>query len=140
NLLDQARDYNNLAHLYVWANKADSSLFYGRKGIEIVEADTEMIRLIPEIYLAMSHAYLALQNMQESNRYTDLYLDAMKKTFNVESAEAFRELEVQYETTKKEQALSESKLLIAEKTKERNLVVLFCVIGMLILILFFTNQ
>src|SRR5690606_12394398 len=34
----------------------------------------------------------------------------------------------------------ESKLLIAEKTKERNLVVLFCVIGMLILILFFTNQ
>src|SRR5690606_11661978 len=89
---------------------------------------------------AMSHAYLALQNMQESNRYTDLYLDAMKKTFNVESAEAFRELEVQYETAKKEQALSESKLLIAEKTKERNLVVLFCVIGMLILILFFTNQ
>lgn len=140
NDLDKARDYNNLAQLYVRDNKADSSLYFGKKAQEIIEADSEMIRLIPEIYLAMANAHLLQQNFEESSRFNELYLKAIEKAFNQESTERFRELELQYETAKKEQELAESKLALAEKTEQRNLILFFAIVGLLILILFFNNQ
>ncbi len=135
--LDKARDLSDLAHLYVWVNKADSSLFYGKKSLEIIESDSEMIRLIPEIYLALANAYLLQHNIKESSKYNERYLKAIENTFNKENAQAMEELELQYETAKKDKALAESQLTLAEKTRERNVIVLLSIIGMLVLIAFF---
>ncbi|TNE78836.1 MAG: tetratricopeptide repeat-containing sensor histidine kinase [Bacteroidetes bacterium] len=138
--LEKARDYNDLAQLYVWINNADSSLFYGKQGLEIIQSDSELIRLIPEIYLALANAYLLKHAIDSSSKYNELYLTAIENTFNKENAEMMQEMELKYETAKKDQALAESKLALAEKTRERNLIVLISIIGLLVLIIFFNNQ
>lgn len=140
NNLDKTRSYNSLAHLFVYTNNADSSLYYGLKAKEIMEADSDLVNLVPDLYLALANAYLLKGNIEESSQMNHAYQNALEKIFNKESAETLQELEVKYESEKKDKELMASKLKIAEQDRRRNLILITAAFCLLILLTVFNHQ
>lgn len=140
NSLDKTRSYNLLAHLFIYFNNPDSSLYYGLQAKEIMEADSDLVNLVPDLYLALSNAYLLKGNTEKSGQMSYAYQNALEKIFSKENAETLQELEMRYETEKKDKELVASKLKIIEQDRRRNFILIISALCLLILFTVFNNQ
>lgn len=124
--------YNNLAAIYNLKKQPHTALDYAHKGLAFITQNSDIANIIPELYLTTSESYFMLQKVDSAWTYRDKYLKVRNNMFSKNTSEAIAQLEIQYESQKKENELLESRALLAEKKisiQNRN----YLIIGIILL-------
>lgn len=139
-LNDKVRVYNDMAYHFLRLKQVDSALYYAEEGENIIGSDTDFAMLIPELYLALNNAYLMKGDFETASEYNEQFLRLVERKFNEESSNALQELEVKYETEKKDKELLEAALELSAAQKTRNMILGGALVLLLILLLIFNAQ
>ena len=134
----QAKVLNQIAGLYKAQNNYDSTLFYLKSSLEISQNINSLVMLEAN-YLGLSAIYDSLRNFKKSSEYLKLYLSIHDSLFNSQSDRRIKDLQIKYETDKKEQEnLILTKQIEIETLKgdrRQNMMFFFIAISLFLMIL-----
>lgn len=130
--------YTGLSSAYNEISEPKKGLYYGKKGIEFLEANTDFKYYSSSLYQQIARSYYVLGNLSKGEYYSDLFAKVLKQKFSDDNAKSIADLEIKYQTANKEKLLAEqkTKLLKTEiQTRKKNLLL----IGLVILVLFIAS-
>ena len=138
-LLDNSGDrhglsvaYNNLGNTYLKLNKLDSALIFLEKSIALSE-ELNLKTQQEESYRALSRYYKATNNYEKAYYYDSIAESIKDVLLNSENARVLEELNLKYDTEKKEKKIAEQKLLVEESNSRfRNIVFGFIIFILLV--------
>lgn len=107
--------YNNLAAAYNELNQPERALFYLEKGFSVIKKFPEVKSRAAELYITAAETNYMLDNFKEARTYKERFVTLRDSIFSNQNAEAMAELDVKYETQKKEREILEQRAVIAEK-------------------------
>lgn len=127
-----AINYNNLAAIYVDTDQKDSAIFYFSKSLKYsLEIGNQEISR--DNYLGLSVTYEKLNKPTEALAMYQKYVEIKDTILNEQTNNTIAELDIKYETEKKEKLLAREQ----EKTqKQRDLIVLASGVIFILLLLF----
>lgn len=106
-----------LSQLYATLGKADSAIYFATQAIGFAKRITETLPLHKTLY----EAYKLKGDFANATLYLEKYMADKDSIFNEENNQRFRDLQLQYETEKKEQQIA---ALNTEKALQENKVLL----------------
>lgn len=114
--------YNNLTALYNDVNKPKEALKYAEKGFNLIEKYPESELVATDLYLTVAESYYMLQDFEKARLFKNKFIAQKDYIFSDKNAKAIADLEIKYETEKKEREiliqraeLAESKLTIQQR-------------------------
>ena len=110
----KARLYGKIANVYIALNQAKNAINYGEMGVKLIDQDSTIIT-DGDIYKWLAQAYYMTGNQQKGSAANDKFYAYTVAKFQEANAEAIQELEIKYETEKKENALVSERMKVAEK-------------------------
>ncbi len=130
--------YSSLAQILVKLNNPKEAIKYGELGLKELETDNSDAEYEVEIYKPLAEAHYMLGNIDEGEFYNTKFYELTIKKFQESSAKAFQELEVKYESEKKEKDLAKEKVKVAErelKIKNKNNLLLILGVSIISIVL-----
>ncbi|MBX2962385.1 MAG: tetratricopeptide repeat protein [Cyclobacteriaceae bacterium] len=126
---------SNLTNIYVHLNQPQLALVYAKKGLAILDEHPELERYAPTLLKSSAQAHYMLQQPQEGQKLFERYDAIRDSVFSQQNANAIAELQVKYETEKKEQQIvvQQAQLEEQQAINQRNL---FLAISLLLLLVF----
>ncbi|MDG5492717.1 sensor histidine kinase [Psychroserpens sp. SPM9] len=124
--LDKPEDYdaeerselsclNNIATLYNEMNKPKVALNYTDRGFDLVKKYPEIELMSADLHLTSAESYYMLGDFKKARENKAKYISLKDSIFSENNAQAIADLEVKYETAKKERELLIQRAEIAEK-------------------------
>ena len=106
--------YNNIASLYNESNKPNIALRYVDLGFNLVKKYPDIELIATDLYLTGSESYYMLNNFDKARVYKSNFIKLRDSIFSETNATAVADLEIKYETEKKEREILEQRAEIAE--------------------------
>ncbi len=139
--------YSNLVATYNAIDQPEMALIYAEKGFEIIKKYPEIESKSADLNLQTAESHYRLGDFKKGRRYTETFVRLRDSLFSEQNAQAVADLEVTYDTQKKEKEilvqraeLAEHKLTIQQKNYQLyGLLVLAVLLG-LIGFLFYNQQ
>lgn len=139
--------YSNLTSVYNKVNNPEKALEYAEKAFDILNRSTNYSDYSDELYLYVAESNYMLNNYKKARNFTQKYIKVKDSFFSKENAKAIADLEVKYDTEKKEKQILVHRAELAEKSltiQKRNtqLIGLFALAIVFILVgyLFYNQQ
>ncbi len=139
--------YNNVATLYNEKNLPKVAKHYINEGFDLVKKYPEIELVSADLYLTMAESNYMLGNHEQARKQKQTYIKLKDSIFSEKNAQKIADLEVKYETEKKEKEILIQRAEIAEQDliiQKRNyqlygLAILTLILG-LIGFLFYNQQ
>ena len=131
--LDRISTYNNLAHTFILLKKPDSSIYYADLALRFQDKNLDVKVNYPELYQWKGQAYFMKGDVDLGSAYLDTFASITLQKFNDKSAKYLQELEVEYESEKREKKLAEKQI---EIQKRNNIIILISALLAIISIIF----
>ncbi len=139
--------YSNLVAIYNAVDNPKMALMYAEKGFEIIKKFPETEIKSAELNLQTAESYYRLGNFKKGKTYTETFVRLRDSLFSEQNAQAVANLEVTYDTQKKEKEilvqraeLAENKLTIQQKNYQLYGLLGISVLLLLIGFLFYNQQ
>ncbi|MDK2772518.1 MAG: tetratricopeptide repeat protein, partial [Flavobacterium sp.] len=138
--------YSNLSAVYVNLKQPKEALKYGELCLSELQLSSENKEYEVEVYKSLAQAYYMIGNVEKGSFYNEEFYNKTTQKFKEESAKSFQELEVKYETERKEKDLAQEKVKVAERElriKNKNNLLLisgFVILSILLLSWLFLSQ
>ncbi|MCB0435722.1 MAG: sensor histidine kinase [Flavobacteriaceae bacterium] len=140
---DDISIYVNLISLYNHKNQPKEALKYAEKAFAIIEQNPAEKKVNSKLYLNAAESHFMLYQLNEARKLTKEFVTIKDSLFSEENAKAVADLEVKYDTEKKEKQilvhraeLAEQQLVIQNKNYQIYgmvaLAVLLIVVGFLL--------
>lgn len=100
-----ALNYRNIGEIYAQKNDYNLALNYLKRGLEISERLETQKELVHD-YRVISKTYKKAGNFEEALSYHEKYLNQQSIVFSTERDKAISELQIKYETEKKENEIA----------------------------------
>jgi signal transduction histidine kinase/DNA-binding response OmpR family regulator len=126
--------YHNLGDLQIRKGNYAAAIPYLKEGEKITKS-LNRDALTLKMYETLSEAYDSLRDYKQAYYYKQKQLDLRNEIFADEKQKAVSELEIKYETSKKEEELKEARLA-TEKAKNRMYVIVFIAVVIILIVLF----
>lgn len=110
----KSRLYGEVTKIYVTLNQPRNAIKYGELGAALIDHDSTVI-IDGDIYNWLAQAYYMTGNQEKGLAANEKFYAYTVAKFREANAEAIQELEVKYETEKKEKALVSERMKSAEK-------------------------
>lgn len=131
--------YNNIATLYNETNQPKLALTYINKGFLLVEKYPETELIATDLYLTSAESHYMLDDYEKARAHKSKFIALKDSIFSEANAEKIADLEIKYETEKKETEIllqrakiAESDLLIQERNYQiYGLIGLALILGLL---------
>lgn len=107
--------YANLVALFNKINDAKKGLYYAKKGFELIEKNPQLENMSGDLYLNFAESNYMLDNFQKAREFRDKYITLKDSIFSETNAKEFADLEVKYETEKKEKEILVQRAELAEQ-------------------------
>lgn len=130
---DRVSILSNIAHAYVLLQEADSSLFYSDWALRTQDENFEVKINYPELYQWKGQAYFLKGDVKLGTAYLDTFTSITLQKFNDKSAKYLQELEVEFESEKREKKLAEKQI---EIQKRNNIILLISALLVITCIIF----
>ena len=131
--LGQSKIFYNIGKLKIEENKIDSAILLLTHA-EYLISDKSTYSLHALIYRDLSKIYQEKENYIDANAYTDLYIDAIKNTFDKDKSDAILDIQKRYD----------NEVLKNEQNQLRfqyfSILFMFIFIALIGIILFFKNR
>ncbi len=138
---------NNIAALYNETNAPKLALNYANKGFDLLKKFPEKELVGSELYLTSAESYYMLRDFKNARLHKQQFIVLKDSVFSKQNAESIADLEVKYETEKKERELfiqraelAEQKLTIQKKNFQLYGLLAFAFILALLGYLFYNQQ
>ncbi|WKZ60453.1 MAG: sensor histidine kinase [Cyclobacteriaceae bacterium] len=137
---------SNLTNIYVQINQPQQALVYAKKGLAILDEHPELESYAPTLFKSSAQAHYLMNDPQSGQNLFDRYDAVRDSVFSQQNANAIADLQVKYETEKKEQqiALQQAQLEEQQAINQRNLLLAISLFLLLvfsvILIVFIVNR
>ncbi len=139
--------YSNLTALYNEINEPQTALGYAEKGFKLIQKYPQIKANSGDLNLNTAESYYMLRNFKKAREHTHKFRILKDSIFSEKNAQAIADLEVKYDTEKKEKEiliqraeLAEHKLTIQKQNYQLYGVVCLAVVLGLIGYLFFNQQ
>ncbi|AWM14239.1 hypothetical protein DI487_10495 [Flavobacterium sediminis] len=138
--------YSSLAKVYIKLKQPGETIRYGELCLNELQLSSENKDYEVEVYKPLAEAYYTIGDIEKGSYYNSKFYEKTTQKFKEESAEFFQELEVKYETEKKEKDLAQEKVKVAERElriKNKNNLLLisgFIILSILLLSWMFLSQ
>ncbi len=138
--------YSGLTEAYNQKQMPETALEFAGKGLKLVNENPDFKNFSEKLYRSAAHSYYLKGNFKKGKEFTDDFIAIKDSVFSQNNANAIANLEVRYETEKKEHELAESRAIVAEREleiKNKNTQFLLLVIVLLAVLLIsylFYNQ
>lgn len=138
--------YGCLANTYNKSGQYDNSLKYAQLGLDLVKHTPDLEQYADNLYNALAKSYFHKGDIKKGDYYLVKHYTLLKTLFSEESKTALAEIEVKYQTEKKEKELLLSKAEIDKKTvalQHKNaqfLMALLIGVGLLLIVYLFYRQ
>lgn len=130
-----AYNYGSIANIYLELGDVDSAIEYFNKSLE--EAQNEQIIIvISEVYKGLADSYVKKNNFKEAYKYLALHNGTREKLNNEKIGQRIAELEIQYETKRKD---SENEILKRANAVQRNYFIFSVVLALVIVIILYSR-
>lgn len=131
--------YNNIATLYNERNEPKKALSYINKGFTLVDKYPEIELVATDLYLSSAEAHYMLNNYDKARASKHKFISLKDSIFSENNAKAIADMEIKYETEKKEKEILIQRAELAERDliiQERNyqifgLIALAIILGIL---------
>lgn len=131
--LDRISTYNNLAHTFILLKEPDSSLYYANLALQFQDKNLDIKVNFPELYEWKGQAYFMKGDVDLGSAYLDTFSSITLQKFNDKSAKYLQELEVEFESEKREKKLAEKQI---EIQKRNNIILLISALLVITCIIF----
>ena len=102
--------YSELTNVYVNLLDAPEAIKYGQMGLELLKAEPELKLYSGDLYMSLARAYYMSGDIDTGHTYSKLFSGVTRERFKTENAEGIADMEVKYETEKKEKLIAEGRL------------------------------
>ena len=127
--------YTGLSSAYNEIGDPKKGLFYGQKGLEIINENPDFTYYSTSLYQQLARSYYMLGDPLKGEYYSNQFSEVLKNKFSVDNAKSIADLEIKYQTATKEKLLAENKAkLLKNEIETRNKNALL--IGLIIIIIF----
>lgn len=109
--------YGEIAANYLHLNNPNEALRYVERGLKMIEKDSTLRLNAGTLYHCASVVYYIKNQPEKGYQYIVLRDLLAVELYKTEYAEKLSEMEVKYETTRKEQTITEQALKLSEKDK-----------------------
>ena len=135
--LKEGRAYNfgSIANIYLELGEVDSAIEYFNKSLEAAEKE-QLIIVISEVYKGLAESYKKKNDYKEAVKYLELYNETREKLNNEKIGQRITELEIQYETKRKE---SENEILKRANAVQRNYFIFSIVLALVIVVILYSR-
>jgi len=133
----KANTYVSLSEVAILIDKPEESLDYAKKAYEIRKND-EGLGNLESVFLNLANGYFSTRNYKKAQENYLKWGEAKDSVFSEEKTKAVADLEIRYQTEKKEKELANKELELSEKDLEisiRNNLLVGLGAGILIIIL-----
>lgn len=143
-VFQSAINLGNIGSLYANQNNYNEAEKYLVKALKMAE-EIGALDLQKEQLGNLSELYFGIGEYKTAYKYHKQYSDVNDSLFNEESGNQIAEMAAKYETDKKEQQIKlikseqEKERTITDAAKKRQLIILFCVVGVLVLVFIFAG-
>lgn len=107
--------YNNIAALYNEKNNPEKALFYIKKGFNLVEKYPEAELIATDLYLTNAETQYMMNDYEKARVSKQKFIKLKDSIFSEINAKAIADLEIKYETEKKEKEILIQRAEIAEQ-------------------------
>lgn len=126
---------SNLTAVMNALNRPHEAVRYGNKALDILEARPGLSAFAPPLLRSMAQSHFVIGNTDEGNAFLDRYHNAVDSVFTSRHAASLADMDVKYETVKKEEQLAVQALQIAEqKAKARTNLLIITALGVILLL------
>ncbi len=132
-----ASTYVSLSEVATLLNKPNEALDYAKKAYELRKNDEGLGNLV-NVYLNLANAYYNIKNYKDAQTFYLKWGEAKDSIYSKENTKAVADLEIRYQTEKKEKELANKELELSAKDLEisnRNNLLVGLAGGILIIIL-----
>ena len=96
----------NLSRFYNEIEQYESAIIYANKSL-ILSNENNNLEWETEAYLELSNAFRGMKNYSESLKFKDLWFEYKDSLFNIEKVKSIADINIRYETEKKEKQIIE---------------------------------
>ena len=107
--------YSNLIALYNQINKPKEALIYIQRGLKTLDSNPQLENIAGDLYLNAAESNYMLDDYGKARIFRDKFIDIKNSIFSETNAKTLADLEVKYETEKKEKEILVQRAEIAEK-------------------------
>ena len=139
--------YSNMTSAYNHIDKPELALNYANKGFEILNNSPQFRSYANDLYLHSAESNFMINNIAKARTLIKEFVKIKDSTFSQENAKAIADLEVKYDTEKKEKEILIQRAEIAEQDLklQKRLYQIFGLIGFAVLLsllgyLFYNQQ
>jgi len=132
--------YGALAIAYSKSNKPDKAIQVAEKGLVILKNDSSLRSLADDIYYGLTMSYYLKGDLEKADFYQEKYFEEIRRNFSKDNSLAIAEMEVKYETEKKEQEILISNQKLRSQKIFTAFSLTFVVLLMVVLYLIFQNR
>ncbi|WP_460218078.1 ATP-binding protein [Psychroserpens sp. MEBiC05023] len=138
---------NNIATLYNELNKPKLAMVYSRKGFDLVDKYPEAKLISADLHLTTAESYFMLNDFYKARHHRKQFNTLKDSIFSESNAKAMADLEVKYDTEKKEREILVQRAELAENelTIQRRDYQVYSLIGVAVILgllgfLFYNQQ
>ncbi len=106
--------FSELTNIYVNLLQPEKAIEYGKQGLAVIEEDPELKFYAADLYLDLSRAYYMNNEVDRGHTYSKKFSEATNNRFTAENAKGIADMEVRYETEKKEKLIAEGRLRLLQ--------------------------
>ena len=111
----QLSTYSNLTSLYNEANQPRVALNYANKGFNLIKKFPHIEGMSADLNLHAAESYYMLRDFKKARKHTQKFITVKDSIFSDRNAQAVADLEVKYDTEKKEKEILKQRADLAEK-------------------------
>ena len=108
--------YANLVTAYNHINNPQKGVFYAKKGFDILKQYPDYEHYSVDLYLHAAESNYMLNNVKKARGYTEKFVAIKDSLFSEQNAQAIADLEVKYDTQKKERQILIQRAELAEQS------------------------
>ncbi|MBX2965786.1 MAG: tetratricopeptide repeat protein [Cyclobacteriaceae bacterium] len=126
---------SNLTNIHVHLNQPQKALTYAKRGLSILDEYPELESYAPTLLKSAAQVHYLLQHTEDGHKLFERYEAVRDSVFSQQNANAIADLQVKYETEKKEQhiVLQQAQLEEQHAINQRNI---FIALLLLLLLVF----
>jgi signal transduction histidine kinase len=107
--------YSNLTALYNEINQPRTALTYATKGFDLIRKIPHIEGMSADLNLHTAESYYMLREFKKAREHTKKFIEVKDSIFSDKKAQAVADLEVKYDTEKKEKEILKQRADLAEK-------------------------
>ena len=113
--------YAKLANIKVSLNRPEEAVIYGMEGLEILDREPSLKMYTQDLHLSLSRAYYMLGDHQKGHKHSVAFSEVVEEHFSSENASQIADMEVKYETEKKEKLIAEGRIRLMKAEAEAHI-------------------